>query len=244
MSEDARGDRAVVATLGVLMGFWGYIDAVNTAAAPHLAREFGLGDSAIAAVFGWTALGALASLPIARSADRFGRRRVLLATLAALAPLSLATALAPSVEAFVAAQMGVQALKGVLYTVTPVLVAESLPTAGRARGQAVVGAAGTIGGGVAMGVVAAFAAAPGSWRWGWGLVVLCLLALPAARRWLSESDHFQRAAATGRARSSRARSARWPSARSTPSPPPGRRSGSSTTRCATSASRPGSRRWW
>ncbi len=186
-----------MATLGILMGYWGYIDAVNTAAAPHLAREFAIGDRAIAAAFGWTSIGALASLPIARAADRIGRRRVLLASAMALAPLSLASALAPSLGAFVGFQMTVQALKGVLYTLTPVMVAESLPTARRARGQAVIGAAGTVGSGLALGLMAGFVALPGDWRWGWGVAGMIVLALPFARRRLGESRRFELARAAG-----------------------------------------------
>lgn len=205
MPEEPRPSGAVMATLGALMGYWGYIDAVNTAAAPHLAREFGLGDSAVAAAFGWTALGALASFPIARAADRLGRRRVLLGSVAALAPLCVVTAFAPSLESFVAVQMVVQALKGVLFTVTPVMVAEALPTSGRARGQAVLGVGGTVGSGLALGLVAAFAGLPGNWRWGWGIAALGALVLPFAYRWLSESRRFESAVATGEAQRSRAR---------------------------------------
>ncbi len=205
MSDDSRQTRPIMASLGFLMAYWGYVDAVNMAAAPHLARGFGLGDSGIAAAFGWTAVGALASFPIARAADRRGRRRVLLACVAALAPLSLVTALAPSLWIFIAAQVVVQALKGVLMTVIPVMVAESLPSGRRAGGQALVGAAGTLGSGLALGVVAACAALPGDWRWGWGVATLGILALAFARRRLVESIHFARAVATGEARRSRAR---------------------------------------
>ncbi len=197
MPAEGGRDRTVLAMLGVLMGYWGYLDAINTAAAPHLASEFALGDSTLAVVFGWTSIGALASLPIARAADRRGRRRVLLAMLALLPALSAASAMAPSLEVFVAAQMGVQALKGVLYTLTPVMVTECLPTARRARGQAVVGAAGTVGSGLALGLLAAFAGLPGSWRWGWGVAALVILALPLARSGLRESSRFEKAAAAG-----------------------------------------------
>ncbi|MDJ0852375.1 MAG: MFS transporter [Myxococcota bacterium] len=206
MSEASpRSESSIMAMLGILMGFWGYLDAVNTAAAPHLAREFAIGDRAIAIAFGWTAVGALASLPIARAADRIGRRRVLLGSAAALAPLSLASALAPSLAAFVGCQMLVQALKGVLFTLTPVMVAEAVTTARRARGQAVIGAAGTVGAGLALGLVAACAALPGDWRWAWGAAALFALALPFARGRLAESRRFERAEAAGETRDSTAR---------------------------------------
>ena len=60
VATDADAARPVLGTLAVLMAFWGYADAVNAAAAPFIAREFGLDDSGIAWTFGFMALGALA----------------------------------------------------------------------------------------------------------------------------------------------------------------------------------------
>ncbi len=187
------------------MACWGYIDAVNVGAAPHLAREFGLDDSGIAAAFGWTALGALATFPIARAADRQGRRRVLLLSVALLFPMVLVTTAATALWVFVLAQVAVQALKGVLMTLTPVMVAEALPTDRRAWGQAMIGITGTLGAGLAIIVVAACSDLPGSWRWGWGAAVLWVGVLPFARRSLRESRHFVRALSTGETTESRAR---------------------------------------
>lgn len=205
MSEEPRAAGATMATLGGLMAYWGYVDAINMAAAPYLAAEFRLDDSAIAAAFGWTAIGALASLPIARAADRRGRRRVLLLCVLALPPLSLVTAWAPSLSLFVLAQIPVQALKGVLMTVIPVMVAEALPMRRRAGGQALVGLTGALGSGLALMLMAAVADLDGAWRWGWSAAILGGLALPSARRSLTESAHFERSAASGEAQRSRAR---------------------------------------
>ena len=187
------------------MACWGYIDAVNVGAAPHLAREFGLDDSGIAAAFGWTALGALASFPIARAADRRGRRRILLLSVALLVPMVLVTTAATALWVFVLAQVAVQALKGVLLTLTPVMVAEALPTDRRAWGQAMIGITGTLGAGLAIIVVAICSNLPGSWRWGCGAAVLWVFVLPFARRSLRESHHFVHALSTGETTESRAR---------------------------------------
>jgi MFS family permease len=203
--DDPPGARAALAVLASLMAYWGFLDAVNGAAAPHLARDFGLGDSGIAGVFGWTALGALVSLPVARAADRRGRRRVLLGAVAALLPACLVSALAPSLVAFVAAQVVVQALKGVLLALIPVMVAEALAAPRRTRGQALVGLTGALGSGLALVLVAACAQLPGSWRWGWALAAAGVLALPFAARSLAESGRFELSAAAGHAQRSRAR---------------------------------------
>ena len=120
----------------------------------------------------------------------------------ALPPFSLATALAPSLSVFIAAQIPVQALKGALWTLVPVMVAESLPTARRAGGQALIGLTGNLGAGVALLLVAGLAGLDGAWRWGWAAGLLGLLALPFVRRSLPESAHFERSAASGEAQSS------------------------------------------
>lgn len=191
--------------LAALMAYWGFLDAANGAAAPFLAAEFGLDDGGIVRAFGWTSIGALGTYGLARAADRIGRRRILLATLLALAPFALATALAPGLWSFVAVQVGVQALKGVLLTVVPVMVAEVLPTASRARGQGLIGLTGALGSGLALIVVASGEDLPGTWRWAWGLAALGIIALPFARRTLPESVHFERAEAAGETQRARAR---------------------------------------
>jgi MFS family permease len=202
--EQADNERRAMAVLAALMAYWGYLDAANGAAAPFLAAEFGLDDGGIVRAFGWTSIGALGTYVLARAADRVGRRRILLATLLGLAPLALTTALAPGLWSFVAVQVGVQALKGVLLTVVPVMVAEVLPTASRARGQGLIGLTGALGSGLALIAVASGEGVPGTWRWAWGLAALGIAALPLARRALPESGHFERAAAAGETARARA----------------------------------------
>jgi putative MFS transporter len=191
--------------LAALMAYWGFTDALNGAAAPFLAREFDLDDVAIARAFGWASIGALGTYAMARAADRVGRRRVLLLSLVALAPLALGSALAPDLLSFIFVQVGVQGLKGVLLVVVPVMVAEALPIERRARGQGIVGLTGAFGSGAALLLVAACEDLPGTWRWAWGAAALGIAAVPFARRALPESVHFERAAAAGETARARVR---------------------------------------
>jgi putative MFS transporter len=179
------------------MAYWGFVDAVNGAAAPFLAREFGLDDVGIARTFGWMSVGALGTYALARAADRRGRRRILLGALIGISPLALASALAPGLASFVVVQVAVMGLRGVLLVVVPVMVAEALPVEQRARGQGWVGFAGTLGAGASMLLVAACEDLPGSWRWGWAIAALGIALVPFTRRTLPESVHFERAASDG-----------------------------------------------
>ncbi len=187
------------------MAYWGFADGLNGAAAPFLAREFGLDDVGISRSFGWISIGALGTYGLARWADRTGRRRVLLWTMLLMAPLCIGTALASGLTAFIVVQVFVQALKGLLAILVPVMVTETLSTEARARGQGWVGLAGSLGGGGGLLLMAGSENLPGTWRWVWGAAALVVIAVPFLRRVLPESRHFERAAAAGETESAKVR---------------------------------------
>ncbi|MCP3985017.1 MAG: MFS transporter [bacterium] len=186
-----------VLLLAGLMGYWGFADVLNAAAAPFLAREFGLDDVSISRTFGWISIGALGTYALARWADRRGRRRVLLWTLLLMSPLCILTALAPGLKGFIGVQVFTQAFKGLLVILVPVMVTESLSTETRARGHGWVSLAGSLGAGLGMILVASSENVPGTWRWVWGAAAAGILGVPLLRRVLPESQHFERASAAG-----------------------------------------------
>lgn len=212
--QSDRALRPAINTLAGLMALAGFMDAINGAAAPLFAREFGLDDAGIARAFGWMSLGAFATFPLARAADRFGRRRVARWCLVSLAPLALAGGAAPGLWLFVGAQLLIQGFKGALMNVVPVMVAEALPTERRSGGQGLIGAVGAIGSGAALIAVSLSGGLPGGWRWVWCAAVPIALALlwPLGRN-VTESGHFERAAATGETNRSRTRELFAPSYR-------------------------------
>lgn len=201
-TPDSRRSFLLVAGL---MGYWGFVDALNGAAAPFMAREFGLDDVEITRTFGWMSVGAIGTYALARWADHAGRRRVLLWTLLLLGPLCLASAVAPGLAGFVSVQIGVWALKGLLYILVPVMITEVLSTTERAKGQGWAGFAGSLGAGLSFILVALFEPLPGSWRWVWAIGGLALLAVLPLRRMLAESQHFEAASARGDTRRARVR---------------------------------------
>lgn len=174
------------------MAYWGFLDSLNSSAAPFLAREFGLDDVGITRLFGWMSVGAVGTVALARWADRTGRRRVLLATVLLLGPLALASAAAPALWILLILQVGVWALKGLLQVLIPVMVTEVAPPEDRAAGQGWIGMAGALGAGLTFLVVPAVASLPGGWRWAWVLAAGGLLFLPFLRRALPESPHYER----------------------------------------------------
>jgi AAHS family 3-hydroxyphenylpropionic acid transporter len=187
----------------VVYGF--YIQALGGLAAPFLAADFQLDDAAITAIAGWIALGAFGTALATRLADRYGRRRVLVASFAGLPPLALVSALAWGVPSYVVPQIGVNALLGTLVTALAVAVAERSTDAGRASGQAWFGFYASFGGAVALIMGALVPLLPGGWRAFWGLAALPVLAIPLVRARLAETERFTTARDSGRVATTRAR---------------------------------------
>jgi len=119
--------------------------------------------------------------------DRFGRRRVFVLGVSLFTGASAAAALAPSVDALIAARVAQGAGAALFTPVTLTLL--TVATAPHRRGK-VLGAWGGVGGlGAALGpLVGGGLAGSAGWRWiFWVNVPLGLLLVPLARRYLVES---------------------------------------------------------
>jgi len=194
-----------MAALLTLTAFASYLQTVPGIIAPFVAREFGLSDAGIANLMGFVALGALGAFGLTRLADRIGRRRVLLACLAALPALSLASALAPGARLYIALQVLVAALYVTVLATTMVVITEELPDETRAQGQAYYGLLFSLGGAPVLLLVPLLAGPLKGWRVLWALAGLVLLALPWVRRSLPETRRFERAVESGSVAATRAR---------------------------------------
>ena len=184
-------------TLALVLGLVGYVQTVNSAAAPFQTVSFGLDDAGIARAFGWMSLSAVGTLALTYFVDRYGRRRLLLSCIVGLAATSLASAFPRGLFLYVVTQIVVQALAGAALAAATVVIAEELPLERRASGQGWAGLAGTIGSGLALGFTALAAPRLGSWRWTWILAGFAILVLPLARRSLPETERWREASARG-----------------------------------------------
>jgi hypothetical protein len=110
---------------------------------------------------GFVALGALGAFGLTRLADRVGRRRVLLACLAVLPALALASALASGVRLYISLQVLVAALYVTVLATTMVVITEELPDETRAQGQAYYGLLFSLGGAPVL-LLAPLLAGPGA----------------------------------------------------------------------------------
>ncbi|HVB32423.1 MAG TPA: MFS transporter [Gemmatimonadaceae bacterium] len=189
--------RSIVALCGIL-AYQGYAMAINGIGAPFIAASFGLGDAGIARLYAWISPAAFGALLLLRLADRAGRRRVLLACMAAtpVAALTAAgAAAARNVVLFAVCDVLLYAFIGAAVFVAVVMLAEALPMEKRARGQSYGGMAMAVGAGFCLMLMPVLASHGLSWRWllviaGGGLLGYPLLprAIPESRRWREAAD--------------------------------------------------------
>ena len=144
----------------------------------------------MAGIFAWMSLSAFGALILARFADRIGRRKVILSSLI-LAPLSAAgAAITHRLAPFVFLEILISALLGGAVSSSLVLLAEELPAAQRARGQAFAAFGSAVGGTLAYLIIPFLLRWGYSWRWllapcvaGFALIFPLARMLPIDTRW-------------------------------------------------------------
>lgn len=179
--------------------FEGYDLNVVMVALPQLRHTFGLSQAQASDWIALMYLGALPALFWARRADRFGRRRLLLASIAGYTVATAATALAPDIAIFGICQLLARAFLGLEVTLTWTVLAEELPAGARGWGFGILAMLNALGAGtgaLAWGLV--LAPHHLSWRWLYVAATPVLLVVVFMRRRLPESTRFERAAAEGR----------------------------------------------
>ena len=107
--------------------------------------EFGADQSAMFGALAFANLGMVVAVLSVRSADRFGRRPVLLVAIAAYAAFTLGTAFAPDLAWFTALQLGAKLAMVTELAIAFLLLSEELPPALRGRANGLLGAFATVG---------------------------------------------------------------------------------------------------
>ena len=186
------GQFGAVAALGDVAKAFGHLTHSAT-----IADQAGLSGTTLGAGLAMIRLASLGGLPVAGFADRFGRRRLLLAT---LVPGLVLTALAAASQGYwwfvVIFALGRPLLSGA-DAVTQVCAAEHTGPDERAKAMALVAA----GYGVGAGLTAILHSVALGWLGFRGLFLLALvpvLAMVKVRRWITEPDRFVTTAGTER----------------------------------------------
>ncbi len=188
------------------VGFFEVYDvALLTLAAPRIADGLGVSIAAFAVGVAIIRLATLGSVPLLRLADRWGRRTMLLWSLALFTLATGATGLAWGLVSFVVLQGAARVFLAAEAGLANLVIAEELRPDRRGTGLAALGIVSGIGYGAVAGLLLVVPLTPLDWRLFY-LVALAPLAMAALlRRRLPETRAFTVARA-----SSRLQSSLWP----------------------------------
>lgn len=189
--------RRVIRCVVALMFYQGFTLAILGTGSPWIAKSFGLDQSGIARTFAWVSLSAFGALALSRMADRVGRRRVVLWSMAGTPLSALGAALAVRVGWLIVSASFLFAFLGATIASAVVMLAEELPVGERAKGQSYAALAGSMGSGLCILAMPALARTALSWR---GLFLISALGIalwPTMARMMPESRRWERAAAAG-----------------------------------------------
>ena len=174
----------VVAALGDVAKGFGQVTHGAT-----FADQAGLSGSELGIGLAIIRLASLGGLPVTGLADRFGRRKMLLITVAVGLALTALAAASPSYWWFVVIFACGRPLLSATNGLAQVDVAEQTASADRAKAVALVAAGYGIGAG-AIAIVHSLAASTLGFRGVFALALIPLALLPLLRRWITEPDRF------------------------------------------------------
>jgi putative MFS transporter len=124
----------LLALLGIATLYEGFDASMLTLASLDVRRTLDIANSEWGTLYGWTRVGLVASFFLLMCADRFGRRRMLLFTVAGFAIVSGATAFSQTKVEFITWQTLARLFLTAQYGLAIIIAGEELPAALRARG--------------------------------------------------------------------------------------------------------------
>ena len=190
-----RSDRRLLRLLGLSIFFEGYGRSLIVITLSYVGRDLGAAPAELSWALALVSVGSLGVLVLGPIADRFGRRRLVLASVGLLALFGAGTAMARTLAALVVWQAAARMFQeGALFT-SAVIAAEEMPAAHRGTAQGLLGTVNALGSGFGALLLSTIDRWPGGWR-GLCLVSLTPLvllpflrrAMPESRRWLARSE--------------------------------------------------------
>ena len=156
----------------------------------QIQADLGIPEAQLGLLGGLVRAGAFFSLPVTLTADRFGRRRLLLVTILGYTLCTGATALAPNALFFVIFQFLARVFAGAEGAIANVVVAEEFDAKNRGWGIGALGALSACGGGLAALAFAFVNVLPFGWRSLYAVGLVPLLIVAHLRRSLPETARF------------------------------------------------------
>lgn len=186
---DARAS-SVLSTLSSLALLVGYLGTVITQTIVFAADQFGASTSDQSTVLASVRIGVLLSLGIVVLADRRGRRRLLLVSIALSCLTAALGAAATGMWSLAASQTVSRAFSTSAVVLLAIMAAEEMPRNSRAYAVGVMTLSGGLGAGMCVWLLPLADTGPGGWRWLYVVPLIGLVPLQRLRRVLPETKRF------------------------------------------------------
>jgi MFS transporter, putative metabolite:H+ symporter len=188
-SGEAISSRGGLAKILSIMCYLGFNMGILIVAAPWISRSFGLSEGGLARLYALIGCGSFGALGLSRLIDRLGRRRMLLASMLVIPFSAAMSAASTTILQFAVSQMVFFAFVGAALSATTVMLAETLPTEERAKGQGYGGTVMALGNAICIIAMPFVAGTQLSWRWlfilsaGGVVLLLAAMRIPETERW-------------------------------------------------------------
>lgn len=183
--------RRLFVFLSVATFFEGYDFLALTQILPNLRQEMGIDEAAAGALVAFINVGTVLAYLLVRKADRWGRRKVLTATIYGYTIFTFLSGLSPNVWVFAIFQMIARVFLIGEWATSMVIAAEEFPAARRGMVLGVINACASLGSVFCAGVVPLLLNhTPWGWRTVYFVGILPLIYVAYARRNLKETERF------------------------------------------------------
>ncbi len=182
--------RRLFVFLSVATFFEGYDFIALTQILPNLRADLGLGREWSGYLVAFINFGTVLAYPLIRSADRWGRRRILAITIASYTVFTVLSGLSPNVYSFAVAQLIARIFLIAEWAISAVVAAEEFPAKRRGTVIGVISAFSALGSIVCAGLGPVLLATHYGWRSVYFVGIVPLLLLGFARRNLQETRRF------------------------------------------------------
>jgi MFS family permease len=168
-----------------------YAASIFVMALPQIQVGLAIPEDQIGSIGGSVRIGMTLTIFITAIADRLGRRRLLLGSIALLCLATAATGLTRSGDEFLAVQFVARIFMGAVFMLGAVVIAEEFSARDRGWGIGALAMLGASGYAAGMGIYAAVDWMPSGWRILHFICLLPLLVLPMLARRMPETQRFR-----------------------------------------------------
>lgn len=191
LDPEKKYRRQLLVFLSVASFFEGYDFFALAQLLPNIRKDFQLSESDGGALVAVVNFGTMIAYLLVRTADRWGRKKVLSLTILGYTVATLVSGVAPNAWSFAIAQLVARVFLIGEWAVAMVVAAEEFPKEERGSAMGIIQAASSLGAIVCAGLVPLLLKLPTGWRSVYFVGALPLMLLMFARRGMRETKRFE-----------------------------------------------------